>query len=420
MDYIPRLVDKQIDDALATFGAVLIEGPKWCGKTTTAQRAARSSIMLSDPAGNFSARQLADVDPAAAIEGDRPRLIDEWQEVPKLWDAVRYECDREGKAGLYILTGSATPRDANAPMHSGVGRVAHVAMGTLTLAELGISSGEISLAGLLMGEGQTHALGRLSGVSDIAEIVVRGGWPGAVGGTTTQAVLMAREYVRGVCDSDASRIDGVRRDPDKVMALVRSLARNESTLASTKAILSDMEGAGISRQTAAVYLSVLSHLHFIQDIPAWSPVLRSPVPMRSARKHHMADPSLAAAAIGAGVEMLSADTKTLGFLFESLAIHDLLVYAQACGAKVSHYHDAADLEVDAVVSSADGSWIPIEIKLGTGGIDAARSSLVRIERKMTSAGERPPAAKVVLVGFGTPAYVADDGVRVIPVDVLGA
>ena len=416
MPYINRIVDAELERALGAFGAVLLEGPKWCGKTTTAARVARSSLMLSDPAGDFASRKLAQVEPSVAIEGESPRLIDEWQEVPKLWDAVRYRCDATGGRGLFVLTGSATPDDAHAPMHSGVGRIARVRMGTLTLQEQGISSGKVSVAGLLQGKSYT-ALGSLD-VQTIAQLVVRGGWPSTAGVPAPAASMLARGYVDGVCNSDVSRIDGVRRDPDKVTRLVRSLARNESTLATMKSVLADL-GGDITRQTAAKYVSILSRLHFVQDVPAWNPALRSPVVLRQAAKHHLADPSLAAAALGASTESLLEDVKTLGLLFESLVIHDLMAYAQASGARVYHYHDSSDLEVDAIVQADDGRWLAVEVKLGAGGVQDGCQNLLRLESKMTDAGSRPPAAKVVVVGFGEPAHLTEDNVQVVPIDTLG-
>ena len=409
MPYINRIVDAELERALGAFGAVLLEGPKWCGKTTTAARVARSSLMLSDPAGDFASRKLAQVEPSVAIEGESPRLIDEWQEVPKLWDAVRYRCDATGGRGLFVLTGSATPDDAHAPMHSGVGRIARVRMGTLTLQEQGISSGKVSVAGLLQGKSYT-ALGSLD-VQTIAQLVVRGGWPSAAGVPAPAASMLARGYVDGVCNSDVSRIDGVRRDPDKVTRLVRSLARNESTLATMKSVLADL-GGDITRQTAAKYVSILSRLHFVQDVPAWNPALRSPVVLRQAAKHHLADPSLAAAALGASTESLLEDVKTLGLLF-------LMAYAQASGARVYHYHDSSDLEVDAIVQADDGRWLAVEVKLGAGGVQDGCQNLLRLESKMTDAGNRPPAAKVVVVGFGEPAHLTEDNVQVVPIDTLG-
>ncbi len=416
MAYIKRIVDSEVAATLEAFGAVLIEGPKWCGKTTTAEQFAKSSLMLSDPSGDFASRRLAEVEPSVAVEGDAPRLIDEWQEVPKLWDAVRYACDSRGGKGLYILTGSATPNDANAPMHSGVGRIARVRMGTLTLQESGISSGKVSLAGLLRGD--TYAAAGKLDMESIARLVVCGGWPGAVGAPVQAASLLARSYVEGVCNSDVSRVDGVRRDPDKVLRLVHSLARNESTLATMKSVLADL-GGDVTRQTATKYVAILSRLHFVEDVPAWSPALRSNVPLRQGAKHHLADPSLAAAALGASVESLVAEPRTLGFLFESLVLRDLIAYARAAGARVYHYHDATDLEADAIVQASDGRWLAVEVKLGAGGVEEGCQSLNRLEQRMASSGDRLPARKVVVVGFGEPAHVTDDGIQIAPIDTLG-
>ena len=413
--YLPRLIDKKIDDTLETFGAILIRGPKWCGKTTTATGRANSKLMLADPSGNFSARALADLEPSIAIEGESPRLIDEWQEVPKLWDAVRFECDRIGKPGLFILTGSATPNDKNAPMHSGAGRIARIDMDTMTLFELGISSGAVSLEGLFHGE--TYAATSSLGLKDLAELIVRGGWPSAIGKTTKQAANMAEDYISTVCETDISEIDGKRRDPDKVRSLIESLARNESSLVSEKTITGDMAGKA-TRQTVSAYREILARLHFTNDIPAWDPAARAKTKLRAAKKTHLADPSLAAAALGADENRLAKDPKTLGLLFESLVLHELIVYANVIGAKVSHYHDADDLEVDAIVSKPNGEWIAIEIKLGSSGINAGIENLNKLEQKMTNAGNAPAARKCVAVGFGVPAYTTKDGIQVIPIDTL--
>ena len=416
--YIKRIADEELARHLETFGAVLIEGPKWCGKTTTAMRYARSSLLLADPTNDFEARTRAEVDPLLAITGETPRLIDEWQEVPKLWDAVRFECDRRGgKSGQYIMTGSATPKDAAKPMHSGAGRISRLRMDTMTLFELGVSSGVVSLRGLTSGNAYRGALGSLS-TPRIAELVVRGGWPSVVGLSTERAALVARQYIDVIAEEDISQVDNVRRDPEKVRALIRSLARNESTLASLKTVTADL-GGEVTRQTAATYLSVLSRLHFIDEVPAWNPAMRSPVVLRSAKKRHFIDSSLAAAALGASIESLCGDIKTLGLLFESLVLHDLGVYARAAGASLYHYHDMDDLEADAIVAKSDGSWVAIEIKLGAAQIDDASDNLARLESKMVSAGNRPPAAKCVIIGFGAPAYVTDRGIQVIPVDTLG-
>lgn len=416
--YMSRCIDRSIERDLGIFGAVLIQGPKWCGKTTTAQRFAESSLSLSDPAGDFAALQLARIDPAQAIVGATPRLIDEWQEEPKLWDAIRFECDRRtGEPGQFLLTGSATPNDADQPMHSGIGRISRLRMETMTLAELGVSSGAVSLESLLNGYPIKAALGSINGIADIADLLCRGGWPQAVGKTTADAMRISAAYIDGVCESDVSRVDGVKRDPEKVRALLSSLARNESTLAGEKSLEKDL-GGDVSRSTLRRYTDALRRIHIIDDIPAWHPALRSPVKLRQSAKRHLADPSLAVALLGANPESLASDPKTLGLLFESLALHDLKVYAAANDSSVSHYHDADDLEVDAVIRRRDGTWIAVEVKLGSPQIPEASANLLRLERKLVERGERPPAAKLIVIGFGMPAHTTPEGIIVAPVDTL--
>ena len=289
--YIGRCVDCLVERDLGIFGAVLIQGPKWCGKTTTAQRFAESSLSLSDPSGGFAALQLARLDPAQAIVGPTPRLVDEWQEEPKLWDAVRFECDaRGGEPGQFILTGSATPRAENQPMHSGVGRIARLRMDTMTLFELGISSGAVSLGALLAGDPVAASLGSIAGIAGIADLLCRGGWPQAVGKTTADAMRIAAAYIDGVCESDVSRADGVKRDPVKVRALLSSLARNESTLAGMRSIGRDL-GVDVSKNTITGYMGALRRINIVDDVPAWHPALRSPVKLRQGAKRHLADPS---------------------------------------------------------------------------------------------------------------------------------
>lgn len=415
--YIHRIVEKELDELLDTFGAVLIEGPKWCGKTTTAETRAASKLLLADPARNFENRLRAETDPALAIAGKTPRLIDEWQEVPKLWDAARFECDsRGGEPGQFIFTGSATPRDDERPMHSGAGRFAKMRMDTMTLFELGESSGEVGLSGIISGEHYEGPFGSMDSAA-IAERIVRGGWPAAVGRSARAASSMARRYIDVVAEEDLSRVDGSKRDPEKVKAVIASLARNESTLATIKTLVADL-GGEVTRQTASSYIALLSRLSFVRDIPAWSPAMRSPVRLRESRKHHLADPSLAAAAIGATPRALLNDFKTLGLLFESLALHDLWVYARANGMGLYHYHDARDLEVDAVIANPGGTWVPIEVKLSSAQLGEASDNLAAVEERMVAAGNEPPAAKVAVIGFGSQAHVTERGVQVVPLDVL--
>lgn len=416
--YIVRCIDRLVERDLSIFGAVLIQGPKWCGKTTTAKRFAMSSLSLSDPTGGFAALQLARLDPAQAIAGATPRLIDEWQEEPGLWDAVRFECDaRGGKTGQFLLTGSATPNDAAQPMHSGIGRISRLRMDTMTLFELGISSGSASLGTLLAGNPVKASLGSINGIADIADLLCRGGWPQAVGKTTDDAMRIAAAYIDGVCESDVSKTDGVKRDPEKVRALLSSLARNESTLSGAKSIERDLDG-DVSKNTITSYMDALRRINIVDDIPAWHPALRSPVKLRQSAKRHLADPSLAVAALGADPESLASDPKTLGLLFESLVLHDLNVYAAVNDASVSHYHDADDLEVDAIVHRRDGSWIAVEVKLGSQQVPEASENLLRLERKLVDRGEKPPAAKLIVIGFGMPAHTTSDGIVVAPIDTL--
>lgn len=301
-------------------------------------------------------------------------------------------------------------------MHSGAGRFAKMRMDTMTLLELGESSGAVSLSGIVSGDRYEGAFGSMDSAT-IAERVVRGGWPAAIGRDAPAASAMARRYIDMVAEEDLTRVDGVRRDPDKVRAVISSLARNESTLATIKTLVADL-GGEVARQTASSYISLLARLSFVRDIPAWSPAMRSPVHLRESRKHHLADPSLAAAALGATPEALLDDFKTLGLLFESLALHDLWVYARANGMGLYHYHDARDLEVDAVVAKPGGTWVPVEVKLSSAQLDEASDNLVAVEERMVAAGNEPPAAKVAVIGYGSQAHVTERGVQVVPLDVL--
>ncbi len=420
--YIPRLIEGEIKCALETNPALVIEGPRWCGKTTTAKQFAKSALMLSDPSNDFENRARAQLDPKLAITGKHPRLLDEWQEVPKLWDAVRFNVDDIGKAGMYILTGSATPRDKNAPMHTGTGRFSRVKMSTMTLQELNMSTCRLSISALVAQTKKSKFdqvyLGSLD-AKTIAEILVRGGWPGVVNFSLTQAKRVARDYLDAICESDISSIDDVKRDPVKVRATVRSLARCESSYASITTITKDV-GSFVSRQTIAEYLMLLNRLHVCDDISPWNPALRSPVKMRAAKKHHLSDPSLAVSALGASVDTLLDDFKTLGFLFESLVLHDLSVYASCCGARLHQYHDASGLEVDAIIEAANGDWIPVEIKLGAVQTEKACQALNKLEHKIVSAGNKPPLTKLVIYGFGVPSALPENGFIVAPIDALCA
>lgn len=426
-NYVPRIVDEEISELMGIFGAVVIEGPKWCGKTTTAKNHALSETSMADPSNDFQARRVAELDPTLALEGPRPRLIDEWQDVPKLWDAVRYECDRATARGQFILTGSSSPKkrktaDKEQPKHSGAGRMVRIPMGTMTQQEMRLSTGAVSIRGLFKGESGKG----ISGLSlkDVASRVVKGGWPDAIDLTPEQASRIAKGYLQAVIEEDIHEVDGIERDKEKVRKLIGSLARNESTLASNKTLIKDAKDPGAAEDTLTAptlneYLDALRRLYFVQDIPPWAPSIRSSTRIRSAAKRHLADSSLAAAALGASVETLVRDPETLGFLFESLVAHDLIAYAGAMGAQVRHYHDDSDLEADLVLEAADGFWIPVEVKLGASQVDAAAKSLLAVKEKMERGGYRSPSALLVVVGVGGVAAKRDDGVQVATLDTLG-
>lgn len=420
-NYIPRLADSRLESNLETFGAVVIEGPKWCGKTTTGFRQAASQFRIADPRGGYQNRRLAEIDPAEALKGARPRLIDEWQEVPLLWDAVRYECDEAlGAPGQFMLTGSATPRSEDAPVHSGAGRIGRMRMDTLTLQELGISSAETSLRDMFKGEVPKGA-SKLT-LRDVADCVCKGGWPVSANMDVAKAMRIARGYIDAVVNEDVERASGVKHNPEKVRRLIYSLARNESTLATQKTIIEDSKVSGENApgpETVSAYLRCLNQMFFVDDIPAWSPSLRSPVRIRAAAKRHLADPSLAAAALGATPSSLMKELKTLGCLFESLAIHDMLVYARMMDATVWHYRDDSDLEVDLIVQLSNGEWGAFEIKLGADQVEKGARSVLRLDEKMTKRGERPASVKAVIVGCGGVPEYRDDGVCIVPIDVLG-
>lgn len=426
--YIPRIIDSLADEFLNIFPAVSIEGPKWCGKTTTATEHAASQFSLADPSGNFRNRELARIEPSLALDGDEPHLIDEWQEAPALWDAVRYACDQDTRAGRYLLTGSSTPRRKQKPMHSGAGRIAKIKMDSMTLSEQGISTGKVSLQGLFRGE--SYAAASSINLDDLALLVVRGGWPASLRNSTRQSSVVARSYLDAIVEDDISEVDNANRDPVRVRRLLASLGRNEATLASKNTVLKDTaeytdvgnlhdRPSQLAETTYNEYIGALERMYFIDDIPAWHPALRSPIRIRTARKHHLADPSLAAAAIGATVDTLLSDPKTLGFLFESLVTHDLMVYARSMDATVMHYRDNSDLEVDLIVETRNGDWGTFEVKLGAVQIDDGARNVLRLDRKMTERGQKPASVKAVIVGVGGTAHLRNDGVQVIPIDTLG-
>ena len=414
-DYRPRTADAELASLLAAGGAVLVEGPRACGKTATARFAARSEVTLDT---NLRARAAGLLDAATLLDGDRPRLIDEWQFVPEVWNQVRRAVDDTGgQAGSFILTGSAVPAD-DATRHSGAGRILRLRMRPMSLAESGYSSGDISLAGLFAGERARAAESGLT-VRDIASLVSVGGWPGLQGRSVDDALAALRGYLADTARTDLPRVDGVQREPERIKRVLHSLARYTATQVSARAIAADVGGPDepIKHQTVLQYVDALTRIFVVEDLPAWSPALRSKSRLREAPKRHFVDPSLAAAALGARPERLVREVDTLGLLFESLVVRDLRIYAQAMDADVLHYHDNTGLEADAVVQSRDGSWGAFEAKLGLSAIDDAADTLLRLAARVDIDRHGAPAVLAVITGWGY-GYRRPDGVSVIPIGAL--
>lgn len=414
--YIPRIVDRELTSRLAATGAVVIEGPKACGKTATARQVAASEVLLDV---DENARQAVTIDPALVLDGDRPRLIDEWQVEPSIWNHVRRAVDDRTQPGQFILTGSAVPAD-DVTRHTGAGRLTRLRMRPMSLVELGRSSGEISLAGLLAGEAARSDDPGLT-VSDLAREVSVGGWPGFRELEPGAALRAVRDYLDEIRLADVDRVDGGRRDPQKIAQLLRSLARNVATHAGAKTLAGDTGGSegALSRETVADYLEILGRLMIVEDQPAWAPHLRSKYVLRRAPKRHFVDPSLAVAALRTTPDGLLRDLNLMGTLFESLVVRDLRVYAQAIDdAQLLQYRDSNGLEVDAIVQAPDGRWAAFEVELGAGQIDAGAASLSRFAAQIDTARSGQPAALAVIVGAGY-GYVRNDGVRVVPIGALG-
>lgn len=421
--YRPRLAEGDIQDALSRRGAVLLEGVRWCGKTSTALRFARSALRLDDP----DARVLAEADPSEALSGDVPRLIDEWQNAPQLWNRIRRVCDERAAPGQFILTGSASPGE-DITRHTGTGRIARVTMRPMSLYETGASDGSASLCRLFAGDTASRAARSHIGLRDVASWICVGGWPAHIGLDEATARRSARDHLQESVLVDVHAAGGVRHDREALMSLARSVARNVATEARTSKLVAEMAGpdhedkpeARVWRQTATQYLAALRRIHLMEDQPAWPGHLRSRAVLRKAPKRHLVDPSLATAALRASSEQLIADTNTLGLLFESLAVRDLRIYSQRESATVYHYRDSDNLEVDAIVSRDDGAWLAAEIKLNHHGdtVDQAANSLLRLRDKVTQQRRDDLAGLLVITALG-PAYRRPDGVQVVPITALG-
>lgn len=416
MEYLPRIVDTLLADRLRSTGAVLIEGPKACGKTRTAEQAAASAIYLDR---DEAALQALQVDPGLVLTGEPPQLVDEWQvDGTRVWNHVRAEVDRRGTPGQFILTGSAIPND-DVRRHSGAGRFARLMMRPMSLVESGESSGVMSLRSLLAGERRSAPADSRT-IHEIAEIIVRGGWPLNLGLAPNAASAANRDYLRTIAEIDLPRLSGPRRDPVRVMRFVQALARNTAMehVVSRLAAETDGDDTSVSRLSAHEYQNTLTRLMVLETQPAWSTHLRSRARLRERPRTHLVDPSLAAAALDATPAKLVRDLNSLGLLFESFVVRDVRVYADAADAAVYHYRDSDGLEVDVIVEARDGTWGAFEVKLGAGQIDQAAATLLKFAAKVDTDKIGPPAALGVITvnGYG---LTRPDGVVTIPIGTLG-
>jgi predicted AAA+ superfamily ATPase len=427
MEYLKRMADKQLKDNLEAFGAVLIEGPKWCGKTTTAMQQANSVLPLQDPDTREGYIATAAIRPSLLLAGETPRLIDEWQVAPTLWDAVRVMVDRRGEVGQFILTGSNSV-DKSAVMHSGIGRIVRMQMFPMSLFESKESNGAISLSELFNNLAlDIDGIDSSMTIENLIFAACRGGWPASLKPRKANSrLLIARDYVNSLCKMDISTVDNIIRDETVARLILRSYARNVSTLAKKSSMLNDIrvQADTLAENTFDSYVNAFRQLFVIQDIEAWSPAIRSATAIRSSLKRGFVDPSIAVAALGLTPEALQMDLKTFGFIFESMCIRDLKAYSQALGSSISYYHDRYNLEADAVLHLADGRYALIEFKLGGKDIEKGAAHLLEIQRLVKEYNRaekqvrlREPDLLMVITG-GPIAYSRPDGVKVVPLACL--
>ncbi|MCL1965760.1 MAG: DUF4143 domain-containing protein [Candidatus Bathyarchaeota archaeon] len=415
--YLARISDEKLSLLLQAKGAVLIEGPKWCGKTRSAEEMAKSVLYMQDPDTSKANMLIAKTKPSLLLEGETPRLLDEWQVAPELWNAVRFAVDKRRRNGQFILTGSVIPTSTD-DMHTGTGRIARMKMRTMSLFETGESNGDISLRMLFNGKGKMESKSNIS-IEQIAFLINRGGWP-AVAQEKNEKVALAttNDYLEAIANEDISKADGIEKNPDRVKALLRSLARNISSEARCSTILNDLieNDETLSQVTVAQYISALKKIFVIEDLPAWGVKLRSKRAIRTTAKRHFTDPSIATAALRATPKKLLSDFETFGLLFESLCIRDLRVYAESLDGHVYHYRDKSGLEVDSIIQLADGRWGAVEIKMGAGEIEDASEVLLKL-RDVVDAKVNKPSFLMVLTATEY-AFQMENGVWVVPLGCL--
>lgn len=419
--YRKRIVDDILARKLEGKGAVLIEGPKWCGKTTTAEQIAASILYMDEPEKKEQNIVMSELNPKRLLKGAAPRLIDEWQIAPKLWDAIRFEVDHRGELGQFVLTGSAVPVDTKEITHSGTGRFTWLTMRPMSLYESGDSTGEVSLKDLFDGAREIDGASELD-IDRLAFLVCRGGWPQAVDMRDEIALDQAMDYYDAVVRSDINRADGVQKNTEKVRRLMRSYARNQGSQVANTVLAQDVSAndeSSMSDETVASYINALRKIFVVEDMPAWNPNLRSKTAIRSSDTRYYIDPSIAAAALGIGPKDLMNDLKTFGFLFETLCIRDLRVFADALNGEVYHYRDKDGQECDAVIHLKNGKYGLIEIKLGGDKlIEEGAASLKNMEAKIDTDKMNVPSFLMVLIGIGDYAYRRQDGVYVVPIGCL--
>lgn len=421
MNYRSRIADKIVRENLEAAGAILIQGPKWCGKTTTAEQMAASKLYMNDPDEMEENLMMSTTAVHRLLAGSTPRLIDEWQLAPQLWDAIRFEIDhREQHTGQFILTGSAVPPDRSKIKHSGTGRFTWFTMRTMSLWESGESTGDVSLRSLFDGDEPQGGEKKME-IETLAYLICRGGWPGALDMSEKAALRQAFNYVDAIAQSDMSRVDGVMRDAASVMRLLRSYARHQGGQATVRSLQADMisNDVGMSEGTIHSYLQALRMIFVIEDMPAWNPNMRSKTAIRTSDTRYFSDPSIATAALGIGPDDLLHDLKTMGLLFETMAVRDLRVFAGSLDGQVYHFRDKNGLECDAVIHLRNGKYGLVEIKLGGEKlINEGASNLCTLEKKIDTERMNAPSFKMVLVGVGRYAYRRDDGVLVVPIGCL--
>ena len=419
--YKKRIADTLLTRKLEGKGAVLIEGAKWCGKTTTAEQISKSVLYMSDPEKMAQYLEMAEVSPKSLLAGETPRLLDEWQLAPKLWDAVRFEVDHRDELGQFILTGSAVPPETGDIHHSGTGRFARLKMRPMSLFESGESTGSVSLSELFRDGSEFSGINEIS-IERLAFLVCRGGWPKAVDMREATALEQAFDYCDAVINSDMSRVDNVSRDPARTRRLMRAYARHQGAQTANTVIKADIianDNTSFDDDTFHSYISALKKIFVIEDMEAWNPNLRSKTAIRTSDTRYFVDPSIAAAVLGIGPEDLLNDIKTFGLLFETMCIRDLRVYAEAINGQVFHYRDASGLECDAVIHLRNGNYGLVEIKLGGEKlIEEGVAVLKNMEKKIDTERMKVPAFKMVLTGTGDYAYRRKDGILVVPIGGL--